>query len=88
MAAKLSRLIVSLLAAASLWIAAPAHAAEPPCVGYTGLVVVCVFPFECHVLGNRCQVAPPNCIGDPNVVAVCRTPFSCYVLGELVCLEE
>ena len=55
MAAKLSRLVVGLLAVGSLGIAAPAQADEPPCVGYTGLVVVCVSPFSCYVLNNDCR---------------------------------
>ena len=59
MAAKLTRLVVSLLAVGTLGIAAPAQAADPPCVGHTDYVVVCVFPGECYVflLGDRwCHV--------------------------------
>ena len=50
MAAKLSKFVVGLLAVGSLGIAAPAQAEEPPCVGYTGLLAVCVFPFACDVV--------------------------------------
>ena len=83
MAAKLTRLVVSLLAAGSLGFAAPAQAAEePPCVGHTDYVVLCVFPLECHVLGRQCAVIfLPECFGDTNVVAVCRNPVRCYAFG-------
>ena len=83
MAAKLTRLVVGLLAAGSLGIAAPAQAQVPPCVGHTDYVVVCVFPLECYVLGDsRCNVTVVDeCFGDPSVVAVCIDPVRCYAFG-------
>ena len=54
MAAKLNKLVLVLLTVGSIGIAAPAQADEPPCIGSTDVVAVCINPGRCYALGKYC----------------------------------